>query len=112
MTDFKARDRVRVTRRPKEGGVSVWEGVLVTVAPNGGFQLDGVHLGTGKPEHGYFSDAATLLRLYGCVQTVEVLAGDAGPGDAAAAAARLQERGDITARRQAFTIVRRPVRRR
>jgi hypothetical protein len=70
---YKPGDRVRVTRRPKEGGVHIWEGVLVTVAPDGGFTLNGVHIATGNPEHGYFSDPATLQRMYGCEQTVQAL---------------------------------------
>jgi hypothetical protein len=73
MSDFKPGDRVRVTRRPKEGGVSVWEGVLASVAPDGGFRLDGVHVASGRPEHGFFASAAVVLDMYGCVQSVEVL---------------------------------------
>ena len=62
--NLKPGDRVRVTRRPKDGPSSTVEGTVATVAPNGGFSLR---------EDGYFTDSATLQRLYGCEQTIEVL---------------------------------------
>lgn len=72
-SSIAAGDRVRVTRRRHDGGVSTWEGRLLDVAPDGGFSFEGVNLATGTSERSYFSDPDTLQRMYGCTQTVQVL---------------------------------------
>lgn len=73
MIDFQGGDRVRVTRTDPSHSSVVWEGRISDLGPDGSFRLDGIHVATGTPEHSHFDGAARLLRLYGCVQTVELL---------------------------------------
>jgi hypothetical protein len=66
-------DRVRVTRTASSRDLNVWEGTVSRLGPDGSFRLDGVHVASGTPECSHFDGATRLLRLYGCVQTVEAL---------------------------------------
>ena len=73
VTTLQGGTRVRVTRTAKDGHRTVWEGRISRIGPDGSFRLDGVHVATGTPEQSHYSGAETLLRMYGCVQTVEAL---------------------------------------
>lgn len=69
--DLKPGDKVIVTRLPKgETTPTRWEGVIISAAgKTGGFELKGRIIG-GNDSWSYFSDAETVLRMYGCIQTV------------------------------------------
>lgn len=70
---YRKGDRVRVARVTRDGRRVEWEGYLLSVAPDGGFELRGVCLSDGQEDWSYFSGPQVLADTYGCEQTVTVL---------------------------------------
>lgn len=68
-SDLQVGDKVTVTRAVEGQTPTSWTGAVTSVDPDGyGFSLRGE---TGGLTWGSaFSDADTLLRAYGCVQTI------------------------------------------
>jgi hypothetical protein len=70
-TALKPGDTVRVTRVHFRGGRHQWEGQVADVHPAHGFALNGHHVATGTPEHGWFATSESLRRWARCEQSVE-----------------------------------------
>jgi hypothetical protein len=67
-SDLQVGDKVTVTRVVEGETPTSWTGVVTYVGTEGGFSLRGET--GGLPWGSAFSDADTLLRAYGCTQTI------------------------------------------
>lgn len=70
---YQQGDKVHVIRTTKDGRRSEYEGVLLSVGPDGGFELRGVRLPDGADHWSHFSGPQVLREMYGCEQSVTVL---------------------------------------